>query len=166
MEFFDSASFFVCLIFSLQLFTQNDPGPHHDVQYHCSSPSVFTQQVLPGNPLDVIISELGGSSKVAELTGRKSRLVRDAHTGKVTLQKRNANGITLENQNLYEKDQFMKGKKMVAVISEAASAGISLQADRRAVNQKQRVHFTLELPWSGDKAIQQLGRTHRSNQVI
>ena len=99
-------------------------------------------QVLPGNPLDVIISELGGSDKVAELTGRKSRLVRDAESGKVTLQRRNANGITLENQNLYEKDQFMKGKKLVAVISEAASVGISLQADRRVLNQKQRVHFT------------------------
>ena len=92
-------------------------------------------RILPPNTLDQLIDELGGPENVSEMTGRKGRVVQDQISGDVRYESRSEADIPLETLNLAEKDRFMNAEKDVAIISEAASSGISLQADRRVKNQ-------------------------------
>ena len=132
---------------------------------------------LPGNCIDTVIDELGGVAAVAELTGRTGRMVRDARDGMFKYVKRaggsepryglssQADIIAVDQVNIVEKQKFMSGEKCVAIISDAASTGISLHASSSCRSRsRRRIHYTIELPWAADKAIQQLGRTHRSGQ--
>jgi hypothetical protein len=135
---------------------------------------------LPPNPLDDLIDRLGGESQVAELTGRSGRILRCSDKNQFHYVRRiqeqsnqKSYGLSMPKNcedfdkiNVVEKKRFMDGRKSVAIISDAASTGISLHAARgSSAAHKRRVHFTIELPWAADKAIQQLGRSHRSGQL-
>uniref|UniRef100_H2YSL1 Protein strawberry notch homolog 1 n=1 Tax=Ciona savignyi TaxID=51511 RepID=H2YSL1_CIOSA len=135
---------------------------------------------LPNNMLDELIDSLGGPENVAEMTGRKGRNFWPQPSGGIITPTPSNNGHNVNSSSILTSSsphllflltsssllqRFMDGEKNIAIISEAASSGISLQADKRARNQRRRLHITLELPWSADRAIQQFGRTHRSNQV-
>jgi len=120
---------------------------------------------LPISPLDDLINQLGGPGKVAEMTGRRGRVVKTDKQPQPHYEARESDSSNVDSLNIQERNSFMNGTKHVAIISDAASTGISLHADLRAANQCRRVHVTIELPWSADKAVQQLGRSHRSNQT-
>ena len=62
------------------------------------------------------------------MTGRKGRVVMNDKTGEFKYESRSTDeSVSLEMLNCTEKERFMKGEKNVAIISEAASSGISLQ---------------------------------------
>ena len=90
---------------------------------------------MPGNALDLLISHFG-VDMVAEMTGRKMRIV--TTDGKTEIQQRAANGVSQDQVNIAEKQAFLSGEKRVAIISDAASSGISLHADARFENQQVR----------------------------
>lgn len=117
---------------------------------------------FPDSALDQIINKYG-SANVAEMTKRGERLVRDPNTGERIVESR---GSDLTKTNLAEMAAFQGGRKKIALISNAASTGISLHSSVRAQNQLQRVHVMLQLKWSADMTMQDLGRTHRTAQVI
>lgn len=107
--------------------------------------------------LDGIIEHYG-TERVAEVTGRTKRLVTQSD-GSQKLETRSP------RTNQSETDQFMDGRKKILVFSDAGGTGRSYHASLDVENQAQRVHFLLEPGWRADRAIQGLGRTHRTHQA-
>lgn len=68
---------------------------------------------------------------MAGSAGRKARLIRQERGG-VKWENRSLaqRDCAVDSINVDERNKFLQGEKLIAVISEAASAGISLHADR------------------------------------
>ena len=107
--------------------------------------------------LDALLEHFGHDN-VAEVTGRTKRLI-TASDGRQKLESRSARTSQVEAA------AFMAGRKRILVFSDAGGTGRSYHASLDAVNQEQRVHFLLQPGWRADRAIQGLGRTHRTHQA-
>lgn len=107
--------------------------------------------------LDALLDHFGHDN-VAEVTGRTKRLV-TAGDGRQKLESRSV------RTSQAEAAAFMAGRKRILIFSDAGGTGRSYHASLDAVNQEQRVHLLLEPGWRADRAIQGLGRTHRTHQA-
>jgi len=107
--------------------------------------------------LDAIVEHFG-PERVAEVTGRSKRLVTLAD-GRQKVESRPPSA------SRSEASAFMQGDKRILVFSDAGGTGRSYHASLDARNREQRVHFLLEPGWRADRAIQGLGRTHRTHQA-
>lgn len=109
--------------------------------------------------LDQIIHHFG-ADKVAEVTGRTRRIVKETVAGQPVLKVQNRPPTS----NLGETSAFMDDVKPILVFSDAGGTGRSYHADLAARNQRLRKHYLLEAGWKADAAIQGLGRSNRTNQ--
>ncbi|MEL0253985.1 MAG: strawberry notch C-terminal domain-containing protein, partial [Novosphingobium sp.] len=107
--------------------------------------------------LDGLLEQFGHDT-VAEVTGRTKRLVSTAD-GRQKLETRST------RTSQAEAAAFMQGRKRILIFSDAGGTGRSYHASRDVPNQEQRVHLLLEPGWRADRAIQGLGRTHRTHQA-
>lgn len=69
---------------------------------------------LPTNTLDQLINGLGGPQEVAEMTGRRGRVLRQVD-GSVQYHLRSEDDVGLELLNITEKQRFMDGHKVSGV---------------------------------------------------
>jgi hypothetical protein len=116
---------------------------------------------VPEGPLEMIYDAFG-TENVAEVTGRKRRIVpgKDEYGNTVKVEEKRGS-----KSGEADATAFQEGKKRILIFSDAGGTGKSYHADRTAQNQQQRVHYLLQPGWSAPKAVQGFGRTHRSNEA-
>lgn len=135
-------------------------GPVHN-QQAIALRDTLIEQICAMPPIETALDALlthYGTDRVAEVTGRSKRLVKQAD-GSQRLESRSA------RTNIAETAAFMHGDKRILAFSDAGGTGRSYHASLDHKNQETRIHFLLEPGWRADKAIQGIGRTHRTHQA-
>jgi hypothetical protein len=117
---------------------------------------------VPDGPLEMLMNHFG-TDKVAEVTGRKQRVVRQMDEGgqmKTVVEQRGGSA------NVADASSFQQGKKPILVFSEAGGTGRSYHAENGSGSEDaRRSHYLVQGGWRADKAVQGFGRTHRTNQA-
>lgn len=120
------------------------------IEHLCAMPPIMSA-------LDALLEHFGHDN-VAEITGRSKRLI-STGGGRQKLETRSP------RTSQAEAAAFMAGTKRILVFSDAGGTGRSYHASLDVPNQQQRAHLLLEPGWRADRAIQGLGRTHRTHQA-
>jgi predicted RNA methylase len=121
------------------------------IEQLCSLPAI------PG-ALDGLIRHFG-TDCVAEVTGRKRRVVTDA-SGKQRIDRRSA------RSNVAELRAFMAALKPILAFSDVGGTGVSAHADLNCPSaHRRRVHYVIEMGWRAKNTIQAFFRSNRTNQA-
>lgn len=111
---------------------------------------------VPETVMERVINHFG-SGNVAEVTGRKTRLVRQSD-GTVVEEK------MTPSSRARDIEAFMDKKKRILVFSNAGGTGKGYHSDLDRINQEKRIHYLVQAGWIASRALQGFGRTHRTNQ--
>lgn len=112
---------------------------------------------MPEGPLEQLFKAFG-RDMIAEVTGRRQRLVPGVNGGQILEERCPADAIE-------DLKAFMDDRKQILIFSQAGATGGTYSAQKNAANQRLRRHYVLQAGWRADLALQGMGRTHRSYQA-
>ena len=137
----------------------SDGNPVHNQEAIAARDKMLTELGMtkfPDNPIDQIINKFG-PDMVAEITGRKQRLIKVK--GETRLEKRGDAAVRNDIK------AYNDGTKRILIFSQKGDTGASYHADLSIKNQALRRHYLLQAGWQAKRALQGFGRTHRTNQA-